>query len=98
MLLSGDVSAAPAAAAIIDEEAAVRLYEAFGACVASVHVRMANGEGARLPTFNPCSLCVLDCSAANDGARMRQRAPSKICRGVVLCLGVRLRGDDQEQR
>jgi len=38
----------PADAAIIEEDAAQRLYEAVGACCTSVHIRLANGEGEGL--------------------------------------------------
>ena len=48
MLCSGQSFAMPARAAIVEEEAGLRLYEEVGACVASVHIRLADGEGARL--------------------------------------------------
>ncbi len=47
MLCSGQSFAMPARAAIVEEEAGLRLYEEVGACVASVHIRLADGEGAR---------------------------------------------------
>lgn len=46
LVLSGQSGAGRSAdAAIIEEDAAQRLYESVGACCTSVHIRLANGEG-----------------------------------------------------